>query len=461
MEGSIPVFSELIESKAADEPNAILTVFETGEVFWIPLDKDPEVYRTGPTRELKSLYSNLFASLSRTSDDFLKRFSGDHVCFHSKLDPLCIEIFVPCQGFPFKVEFEPQRSLLIIQGILQKQLPSIGVFEVAKNGLSQIFVESLVSISDICYCSYFQSLLFIPRGSPTPVCLIPVLTVPPETCGHRVIPEICFAGSHLKRTVHISGGGRTRWHAVSWSDDMSPTIILWHFSPPKESEKRWEAIICDFYLSCFVYHVTMHPSKSQIGFLMELNGETVICVWQIEKRQIMQWNLAVQGIEQISSARWVISTESSDVVFAVSAKSGYYEHRRDVVVRWDKPIFDLATVSRDGNGRRYFFGKSGELRMIGPSEFFEGYEVCNAVIRVLPQIPLMKNYMEGDCDVMSCMHMHRCAECRRPLLYPLVSKSDDGLTNCYCSPACQAMHWPQFLAIREKPKLSGRSSYGN
>jgi hypothetical protein len=183
---------------------------------------------------------------------------------------------------------------------------------------------------------------------------------------------------------------------------------------------------------------------------MEINGEIAICVWQIEKRHVSQWNLVVEGIRGITSARWIISTESSDVVYAVSAETGYYEHRRDVVVRWENPLFDLATVSRDGNGKRYFFGTDGELRVIGSSEFFEEYEVGDAKFRVLPHMPIVKSYLEGECEVLACMHLYRCADCRRPLLYPLVSAAPDGLATSYCSQRCQENHWPQFSTVRHK-----------
>jgi hypothetical protein len=454
MHGFSPVFAELIVPDNPSDPAAVLTVFKTGEVFWIPIDKDPEIYRSSPCGNAKTRYSSVTASISRESDDFRKRFGRDHVCFHSKIHPHCITTFRPCPGFEFKIEYESQRRFLIVQGLLYKKLPSICVFEFVNRSLTPIYTESLLSVADVSYCTYFQSLIFVPRASATAVCLIPILSPPPAKYEHRLIPEVCFAGSNLKRTVHISAGGRTRWHAVSWSDETCPTIIFWHFSPPGEVGKRsWECFVCDLVIPCFIYNLSIHPSKSQIGFLMEINGETAICVWQIEKRQISQYNIIVEGIEGITASRWIISTESSDVVYAVSAKTGYYEHRKDVVMQWRNPLFDLATVTRDSNGYRYFFGESGELRVIGPSEFFEGYEVENAKTRTIAPIALFRHYMTGDCDVLSCMHLHRCGHCRRPLLYPLVSTGSDGLTMCYCSPSCQEEHWSAFGAIHQKPDL--------
>jgi hypothetical protein len=142
------------------------------------------------------------------------------------------------------------------------------------------------------------------------------------------------------------------------------------------------------------------------------------------------------------------------MVYAVTAKTGYYEHERDKVMCCPKFPYALSELCTGETGDRFFFGPEGEMRIILAADFYEGREITYAKSRALPQVPLIKNYTCGDCDSLSCLHMYRCSNCRRPLLYPLVSTNQEaGVKTCYCSPECQAGHWPKFVATRQPVRL--------
>lgn len=245
-----------------------------------------------------------------------------------------------------------------------------------------------------------------------------------------------------------------KWHAVTWSDDPCPVLIWWGFSTPSDQEKSWEAEICSVLSQCFIHDVQIDENSNRIGFLMERNGETAICMWEFVDGEIKQYNYIVHGIGKIISARWTHAITSAETLYAVSADTGYYEHQREKVMLWDDPKFTLNTVCRDRDDNALYFGRDAELRIITPNEFYEGMAIENAKIKKLPPLPMTRSHVTGVCDTLSCLHLYRCGNCNRPLLYPLVSSSDSqGLENCYCSAECQAEQWPLFYAIHTDLEL--------
>jgi hypothetical protein len=66
------------------------------------------------------------------------------------------------------------------------------------------------------------------------------------------------------------------------------------------------------------------------------------------------------------------------------------------------------------------------------------------------RLPIVRAKMEGNKDDVSVMHLYRCANCRVPMVYPLVSRGQDGaLRQYYCSRRCQLQHWPLYVATQK------------
>lgn len=443
-----PIFAAFIPRDSSSASDSILAVFKTGEIFLLPVDNDRLNYRMFPFKDAAPWYNPLIESGLDDANFLREIFERDHVVYNASADPVCVASFQPPEDFT-QVEVEFSNNFLIVKGAMYKNCLSIIVYTLSNSTLTRILIEPMIAVADITYCSYFSSLLVVPRASSTAIALIPSIDPAPPGFRHRLLKDVIFAGAHLKRTVHVSASGIMKWHAVSWSDDLCPSIIWWRFSPPGEEERSWEAVVCDIMTECFISHLKLDEKSNRIGFIMERNDEIAICVWDFSEDTIKQFNLGIDGIGEIIAAGWIRSATSSEMIYAVSAKTGYYEHQRDKIIRWENPLYTLNTVCSDSSGDRFFFSATGELRTVLAADFYEGLTIESVKVKKLPQLPLTENRVIGDCDSLSCLHLYRCRNCRRPLLFPLVATSQDSptISTCYCGPECQRANWPAFCAI--------------
>ena len=443
-----PIFAAFIPRESAPASDSVLAVFKSGEIFMIPIDNDRRNYHVSPFKDVEPWYTPTVASGIEEGNFLREIFEKDHVVYMAFADPVCIGSFTPPSDFT-QIEVEYSHQYLIVKGAIYKKCLSIIVYRLKGGVLTRVLTEPMIGVSDITYCNYFSSLLIVPRTSCTSVAMIPSIEPAPSGFKHRLLKDLIFAGAHLKRTVHISAAGMMKWSAVSWSDDVCPTLIWWHFSPPSEEERTWEAVVCDVMTECFIYNVKIDEKSNRIGFLMEKDDETAVCVWEFVDDEIKQYNLVIDGLGEVLAAKWIRSAMSSEMVYAVSAKSGYYEHERDKITRWENPLYTLNAVCSDNSGDRFFFGSSGELRTVRLEDFYQGLTIESVKVKKLPQLPLVINHSLGDCDSLSCLHLYRCANCRRPLLFPLVAASQDGhnISACYCGPDCEREGWPTYCAV--------------
>lgn len=444
------------------QSDAIIAVFRSGEVFLIPIDDNRNNYLLNPYSDTEKWFEPTKDANSPEGNLLRKYFNIPHMAYSSSIKPRCIGSIKFCESIgPINIEFTNDGSnLLIVYGLQHKSVPSIGVFSITSDKMTLIYADSLLAVSDITYSSYYKSLIFIPRLSKNS---IGILSVPqaPQKYQPRIIPEILFAGNHLKRTVHLCPGGCLKWHALSISDEICPTIIAWHFSPPTEPEKLWDALVLDFLTPCYIQYLYYDQNSDRLGFIVQdstndtMNTENshsnaVICVWSLENKHVEQYNLMVPNIDKIFSAKWARSVVSSEIVFTVSASSGYYEHQKDKIMRWASPIDKTAKFFCDDFGNRYYFDDHAELKIIQGSVFYEKVSLEQVESKKVAPYPLIHNYLNGVCESLSFIHMYRCAQCRRPLLYPLISESPEyQLENCYCSGECQKAHWPSFVAVNQ------------
>lgn len=470
-----PIFSDFLKN-INDPPysDAIIAVFISGDVFLIPIDDNRNSYLVNPFPEIEKWFDPTIKTNTAEADILRKFFNVPHIGHSSSIQLHCIGSIKFCDKIePVRIEFTNDGSnYLIVYGILYKNVPSIGVYKITSNVMTLVYTDSLLAISDITYSSYYKSFIFIPRLSNTS---IGILSIPesPQKYKPRIIPEIIFAGSHLKRTVHLCPAGSHKWQVLSWSDEICPSIITWHFSPPGEPEKLWSAQVINILVPCFIQFLSYDMTSDRLGFIIQeppsdnnnnennnLNdndtendkntSSAIICVWDLEKKHIEQYNLLVPNIDKIFSAKWARSVVSSEVVFTVSTSTGYYEHQKNQVMRWANPIGRATNFLYDESGNRFYFSEQGELKIVTAPIFYEQTNLEKVDSQKVAPYPIVHNFMNGECDSLSCLHMYRCAGCKRPLLYPLVSKSPEyHLENCYCCTECQLTHWPSFVAVNQ------------
>lgn len=467
-----PIFGDFL--KHIDSPphsDAIIAVFHSGQVFLIPIDDNRDNYLVNPFAEIRQWFEPTIKADTPEAALLRRFFNVPHIGHSTCIRPRCIGSLQLCRKIEMiRIEFTNDGSnFLIVYGIIDKNVPSIGVYKITSDCMTLIYTDSLLAISDFTYSSYYKSFIFIPRLSNTSIGILSIPNSPPKY-KPRVIPEIVFAGSHLKRTVHLCPAGCHKWQVLSWSDDICPSIIAWHFSPPGEPEKLWTAQVINLLIPCFIQFLSYDTKTDKLGFIIqdsspvnndENNNNTenktnsdknsaIICVWDLEKKHIEQYNLLVPNIDKVLSAKWATSVVSSEVVFTVSTSTGYYEHQKNQVMRWAKPIGSASSFLCDDYGNRFYFNEQGELKVVTAPVFYEQINLEKVDFQKVAPYPIVHNFMKGECDSLSCLHMYRCAGCKRPLLYPLVSKSPEyHLENCYCCSECQMAHWPSFVAVNQ------------
>lgn len=450
-----PVFAEYINNSALRKNDAILTVFGTGEVFLIYLEADHNKYKVSNYATTSKYFMKMLESDSKESEFLRKLYNTKHivanVSLHNNIS--CIGSFQPV-SIPnlVKIEYVKEMEYLIVSGMVYKRVPSVGIFQVTSDSLSLLFVDSLFGLSDLTFSKYMHCFIALPRLTNSFISLFNPQKQRTEEgkFEHRLIPEIYFGGSNMKRTTHLAGGAIHKIHALSWNDEICPTIITWNFSPPSEPDKYWNCNEYDFLVPCFIHHVAIDSSSEKIGFIMEQNEKVFFCVWDIENNQVKQYNFEVTDIMGIRNTKWIRSIICSQMVYAVSADNGYYEHHINEIKKWENPLYDISTICCDENGDRFYFNEEGSLEFISCCNFYERVNLISTNSIKSAPIPIIHNQMNDICDNLTCIHMYRCAKCRRPLLYPLAAF--DAKTNtkaCYCSHDCFKEHWPSYIAVRQ------------
>lgn len=456
MKSNRPIFAEYISNSTFDRGDAVLSVFNTGNVFLIFLESDHNRYKFTNPFATSKYYAKILEGDSKECDFLRKLYNTKHIVTNrvKQGSITCIGSFQPAANASrTRVEYVPEKHHLIVSGMVYKKVPSVGVFHVTADSMFLVFVDSLLGVSDITFSRYMHSYIALPRLANSAVALFNPQRqrVIDGKFEHRFVPELLFGGSNMKRTTHISGGSHHKLHAVSWSDDSCPSIITWNFSPPLESDKHWRCHEYDFLVPCFVHHVTIDPSTEKLGFVMEHSEKVFFCVWDLEGPRVVQHNFEVSDVSSIRSAKWVRSIICSQMVYAVSADSGYFEHHTNEIKKWDNPLYDVSTICCDENGDRFYFNEEGNLEFISCRDFYERADLMpTCALRAAP-VPIIHNQMSDMCDNLACMHMFRCAKCRRPLLYPLSAYDPaTGTKTCYCSHDCFREHWPSYVAVRQK-----------
>lgn len=457
LQGQHPILVHFLEDYVCDTnySSSILAVMNTGEVIVYPHDDQPSNYQI-LSKDLQNPWVSKFLASKEAPEFIFDLFNRENIAFHSKITPMVLGVFSPAPNCPISADIIEETKLLIITGVLIHGVPSIAFYNINNCVFKEMYSDSLFGTCAISYCSQFCSYAIIPRTATGEISLI---TFPPSTgkYHHRIIPHIIFSGSHTKRTTHIIQNRISKWPLITWNDENCPTIILWKFDNDQGKPKQWFTRVIDFCIPAYITNVQHHPVHvEKIGFTIEIENCVAICVWDVreETQYPYQVNFILENAGDIKAAKWIFSANSPTLsyIYAVSTSTGYYEHNGDSLMTWPDYLYDVDEVCSDIEGNRFYFGDDMELRTIQRKTLLEKAKATmkDTNSKKLAPIPLIVNEMGDKNDMLSALHLHRCANCKKPLLFPLVSDSHkDHLSRPYCSYECQAAHWPNYVATNQ------------
>ena len=115
---------------------------------------------------------------------------------------------------------------------------------------------------------------------------------------------------------------------------------------------------------------------------------------------------------------------------------------------WAQPEVRMTNIYISDVFSIFYINENGELHLISPHEGNPTGGSVHLQLEKPPNIPFIKATTKGECDLVFPIHLHRCANCRMPLIQPLTCHSN-GLECCYCSRECQEQHWPMYVAVHK------------
>lgn len=455
-----PILLTSIQSKGAlSTPDRVLIVFETGEVFCQIIKKDRNDYLFATHAEARNHQPGLTSAteLFEKSNNKLKFFDCV-VHSQSKTSIECIYIFKPIsKKREIRAQVSTYHSLLLIYGMMQNNVPSFGVFRIIMNDAKQtslklIYADSILGMSDVAFHLGKNMIFGIPRGLQSTITFIEIPEVIPTGFNHRMIPRILLGCHTAERQNHISACTTiSEYQFVTWSDSEIPEIIFWKLGQ-KNEELQWFQIQLKFSVPVFIRQLVLDPIGTKIGMVLETNDETMFCIWEMyESSELMQSNFAVKDIGTLLSGCWgkSLSANSGDS-FIIMTTNGMYEHLSSSIIKRDQPPIPFVTFYDESLMTRLYCNMAGELHIVKMTDNDPTMGPHDVEATSMPPFDLEKNEETGVCDGVVGMHLHRCGNCKMPLLFPLISESDDGkISNCYCCRKCQKEHWPIYYATHQ------------
>lgn len=429
--------------------DSLLAVMSDGYIYSFPIKFSPQDYLfqkpLGLIPHLQKLNQSVFRNPKLAITDILVYSNGMNITCLGKFDPIS-------QERKIRAEISKDRKSLIIYGVVYNNVPSIAVYSIKPKSLSLIFVDSLLGVIDLCFHPSQNTLLALPRAMTGMISQITLPQTIPEHYAYRVIPQVMFLGHPSKRMMHIISCKTVTHHQfATWTDDEKPTISFWRLDTVQSL--RWFETSMHITVPAYIQHLQVDSKGDRLGFVLQTEKYTAISIWDLRKDADRQNNLAIPTEEfgKVITAKWqtllaVMPTSSRDEAFYVLTTKGLFMHSGSQIWKWPQTELPMVNFFAAHENYIFYMNTESELHMIS---MHEGDVSAGGVLlksTKAPSIPFIKATIKGPCDVAVGVHCYRCANCRMPLIHPLVC-SMDGLECCYCSKSCQEEHWPMLVAV--------------
>ena len=308
----------------------------------------------------------------------------------------------------------------------------------------------MIGALDMCFHTTALTLLALPRCLTG---LISQMTFPstfPEHFNHRIMTQMKFLGHSSKRSHHIVPSPTSaHYQFATWSDDEIPQISLWRISIDSQIW-RWYETTMQFTTPLFIQNLCFDPNGDRIGFVMTTETYTAISIWELKKDQNKQNTFIIPDDKfgNVITAKWGDTFNESTESFYVLTDRALFFHDGTNITMFKQPAVKMTNFFVDDELAIFYINEKCELHYISPHEGDPdgGSEILKC--ERAPPIPFVKATTKGECDLVFPVHLHRCANCRMPLIQPLVSK-EGNLECCYCSRECQEEHWPSYVAVHQ------------
>jgi len=433
-----------LKTDATHHDDVLLCVMNDGSVFYYVIFKDFNNY----------LYvsPNKIPQSDATENFSLYQFIYPiDVVAYSRSEIKCVGCFTPISDQQkLHACYSPENQLLMIFGVLYENVPSFAIYKMRKDCMDLILVDSMIGNLDACFYPNINGVISLPRSMPGIVSVFHFPNELPRGLNHRYIPKLVFAGFKARRSSHIvSCRNSARFHFASWSDDPIPHISLWRVFNDQNPYLHWMEISFEFTIPALIQGLSFDNIGRCIGFILVTNDDTSICVWEYDKDQSNQVNIIMDPIQfgKIICTKWDCSTSGNSQSFYVLTTTSLFEHTGTSVLVWNNPNSAITNFITYENKIRFYVSTEGILRVMRPQLPNINIGEVSEITEKRPSLPYVKAISKGKCDTASGFHMHRCANCKKPLIHPLICR-DKQIENCYCTLECQKEHWPVFAAVQ-------------
>ena len=438
----------IILDKTAKE--TILAISKTGSIFLYSLVPDYSVYsieaqKEQQQRDQEKQSKKEKGSQNSTKNDQKKEIdnSYDETAITGKTVIRCIGNlnFVP-DIRKVEVNFDEINNILGISGFIHKKVPSIGVFRVTAEKLEIIHIESLTGATGIGFNSLCKSVVVLPRLLSGSIITYKYNDEKIDPYHPEYISRFVVSCYGMKRATHMRINPLKQFVAMTWSDDTYPFMSFCNLK-----DLTWSADVYHFTVPSFILYAEFDATGERIGTVIYQQRKTIIGIWSVKEEKIEQFNFYIDENVQIYNAKWapsILQTSS----FCVWTPQGMYEANGSELILWKPEAVRSSPFVVSKGGFHVFFDKNGVLTIAGRKTMERDREEAQSIETKDSPLSFIKAAVSGKCYSANGVHMQRCMNCRRPLMYPLVS-CDDVVSACYCSGECQGNHWPLYFSSRQ------------
>ena len=268
-------------SKKPESYHNIICILNTGQVFVYQVRNKKSDYFFSFDGETRNHQPEFISgnSLEMTTQTNLSLF--DFIAFSSSTSVSCIYNFKPITTTHLvSASLCPNKSLLLIYGMMYHDVPSFCVFNICshpkdKYELSMVYSDSILGVSSVSLNPNGQSIYAIPRAMSGFVTEIQLCSSTPTHYQHRMIPPVRFSGCVTKMNhILASPTDKSNILFITWSDDETPEIGLWH----KFDDEKFECTTYRFTTPVFIKDISIHPSGKIVGLVLMIQYRTIICI---------------------------------------------------------------------------------------------------------------------------------------------------------------------------------------